>query len=300
MKRLALLPFLAFALVFPSCEKKAETTAAPTAAATPKAEGHVLARKNGLPAAGTTRTEVTATEMKDAVMNVKAAGQDVKGTMSRRDNANEVTEGLAPGKARRTLASKTTEQRMIIMGQEQPGPDEADPLQGVPVIIEHKDGAWTATLETGSATKEQESALAEIVRDLENDSDFALYGDAARKPGEQWDVDLKTLGVFGSAEKLSGTFRVEFIEVKDFQGISCAVLKSIYDLTGSTVVKDEEPSMGITLKGETTVYRSLADLDDVEATMTGTVRLEGSPTPEVKMVIEGPMTLTTKATIEKK
>jgi hypothetical protein len=263
-------------------------------------EGHVLARKGGLPPVGTTLTEATVHEMPDAVLALKMGEQEIPGTMSTKEVSNEVVEGLSPTKVRRILTSKTSENRMVIMEQEQPAPEEGDALQGLPVIIEEKDGKWTATLEEGKATEEQAEALEELVQEQVDDTDFAIYGDSPRKPGDKWDVDLKTLPTFGGATGMKGSFGVEFVEVKDFKGTPCAVLKFNVDLAGTTVKKGEGPVMNIKLKGEALSHRSLADLVDLDFKLTGTVTVDGSPAPQATMTMTGPMTLTGSATLEKK
>jgi hypothetical protein len=263
------------------------------------AEGHVLARKGGLPLPGKAVTHSMLREMKDADLTLEMGDKKVPGKLTSKEASNEVVEGISPVKARRVLTSKTVEARMVVMEQEQPGPDKADPLQGLPVILEEKDGKWDAALEEGEATAEQKTALAEVAKNANENDDLAIYGETPRKPGDKWEVDLSKLPSFGGAKDLKGTFVVEFVEVKDVQGTSCAVLKSTVDLSGTTVKEgDEGPTLNIKLKGEATVHRSLADLVDLESKMTGTMGMEGEAGPGMKMAISGPITMTRTATVK--
>jgi len=261
------------------------------------AEGHVLARKGGLPLPGKSVTHSMLREMKEADLTLEMGDKKVPGKLTSKEATNEVVEGISPVKARRILTSKTIEARMVVMEQEQPSPDKADPLQGVPVILEEKDGKWEAALEEGEATAEQKTALAEVANTANENDDLALYGEAARKPGDKWEVDLSKLPGFGGAKDLKGSFVVEFVEVKDVQGTPCAVLKSTVDLSGTKA--GEGPALNIKMKGEAVVHRSLADLVDLESTMTGTMGMEGEAAPGMKMKIDGPVTMTRTATVGK-
>jgi hypothetical protein len=263
------------------------------------ADGHVLAHKGGLPAVGKTVTRTMVREMKDAELALEMGDKKAPGKVSSKEAANEVVEILSPTKARRILTSKTTESRMVVMEHEQPGPEKADPLQGLPVILEEKDGKWTATLEQGEATPEQKTALEALAKEGDEEDSVAIYGEAPRKPGEKWDVDVTKLPSFGGAKDLKGTFAVEFVEVKEIQGVSCAVLKTTMDLAGTTVKEDEGPVLNIKMKGEALVHRSLADLVDLESTFSATMDMDGEAGPGMKMKITGPVTMNRTATVGK-
>jgi hypothetical protein len=196
---------------------------------------------------------------------------------------------LAEGKARRVLMSKTVENRAVIEEMEQPAGEEHDELQGLPVIVEFKDGKWAASLEEGEATAEQKKALEDYLEQLRAEADVATYGKDSRKPGDTWKVDLKSLKQFCGAEGLEGDFSVQFVEVKEVGGTPCAVLKAVFDLKGLSPKKKDEPQLKMTVKGEAVVHRSLADLVDLEARLDGTVTAEGAPGGGMTFSIEGPI-----------
>lgn len=306
MKHLTAGVLLGAGLLLTSCKEKSESGAAASGtadapkAAVAKSDGHVLAKKDALPPVGKTRTKEMTMEMKEAALNIEAAGQKMEGTMSRKDTKVETLETLSAGKARRILVSSTGEGTMVMNGQEQPAPEPKDPLVGVPVILELKDGKWTAALESGAATPELEKELDKVVKEYTKDDDLAMYGDKPRKPGDKWDVDPKTLSNFGDAQDLTGSFNVEFVEVKEVQGVRCAVLKTLFDVAGDADTDDATgaPAMKIKLKGEALVHRSLADLIDVDGKITGNMAIDGTPAPQVNMHAEGPMILTNKASIK--
>ncbi|WP_035613676.1 hypothetical protein, partial [Haloferula sp. BvORR071] len=132
------------------------------------------------------------------------------------------------------------------------------------------------------------------------DSELAMYGEAPRKVGEKWNVDPKNLGGFADAKNLTGTFTVEFVEIKDFQGTPCAVLKSQFDVVGQADSEGGEgPKMTMKLKGEALSHRSLADKEDLEAKITSTMTMDGEAGPGMAMHVEGPFNMTTKTTLKK-
>ncbi|MEK7954192.1 hypothetical protein [Luteolibacter soli] len=266
------------------------------------ADAFVLARKdhtNSPSLTGKSVTQATVREMNEAGLTLEMGEKKIPGKVSNKEVANEVFEIISPVKVRRTLTSKTSESRMVVMENEQPGPEKTDPLQGLPVIIEEKDGKCTVTLEKGEATPEQKAALDELEKDGNDREALAIYGDAPRKPGDKWDVDLAKLPSFGGAKDLKGSFVVEFVEVKELQGTSCAVLKSTLDLSGTTVKEGDEPTLSIKMKGEVVVHRSLEDLVDLDSKMSATLDMDGQAGPGMKMKITGPVTMSRTATIAK-
>jgi hypothetical protein len=303
MRKLAIGTLVGAGLALSSCGEKSKPGGGGTVTVEEaKSDSHVLAEKHSsrLPAKGSSYTKESSGGMKDAKMNVEAAGQKMEGTMSRSESSVETWQYVSDNKARRTLESKSVSGAMTMAGQDQPIPDEKDALVGVPVIVELKDGKSVASLETGTPDAEQAQALEKLNKVLEDNSDFAMYGDTPRKVGDKWTVDPKALGAFGEAKDLKGDYTVEFVEIKDFQGTTCAVLKSVFDVSGTTEAEGEgDPSMTVKIKGEATSHRSLADKVDLDAKITSTMTLEGSPAPQVKMNVEGPFDLHQKVSIKK-
>ncbi len=290
MKTPALIPFTALALLLAAPALRAD-----------EAKSYVLAKKGAAPAVGTTVAVKTTADYSDAKLELKVESQTVPGTMSTKMASNEVLEGLAPGKLRRTLASKTSEQRITVQGSEQDPPEQADALQGLPVIMEYKGDAWTAKLEDGEPEKEQKKALEELVKQFDTDTDFTIYGDAPHKPGDKWNVDAKTIKQFAGMEKLEGSYSVEFVEVKEVGGVACAMLKSTFDLSGlSTEGKEADKQMKMKVKGETLTKRSLADMVDLNSKCTAVMSGEGEVQEGMTMSIEGPLVAETSTTVEKK
>ncbi|WP_035613673.1 hypothetical protein [Haloferula sp. BvORR071] len=298
MKTLAIRTLLGAGLVLGVCGNaaKAEDGAAVTEAAKP--EGYVLAAKESkLPAKGVTHTDENSAEMKDAKMSIDASGKKMEGTMNRSEKSVDTWVYVADNKARRTLTSKASTNAMTMNGANRPVPGDKDPLVGVPVIVEYKDGTYVVTLEAGTATPEQSVALEKLSGSLKRDSQFAMYGDTPRKVGDKWNVDPKNVGGFGDMQDLSGTFTMELVEIKEFQGVPCAVLKSQVDIKGSSAEGGPGQKTRIQVKGEAICHRSLADKTDLEVKTTSIMTMDGSPAPQVTMHVEGPFNMTQKTTV---
>lgn len=293
---IALLPFL-----FISCGKKSAGKTAESPAAEATTEGIVLARKDFLPAVGTVVTTVASMDMEDAVMKVKAGPQEMEGTATQKSSGKETLEILSPEKLRRNVISKKNSGKMSINGNEQPADDKTDPLEGIPVIVERKGGTWTAALESGDKPDAaQQKGLDKMVDEIVRNSDLQMYGAAPRKVGDKWEVDPSKLMNFGEAEQITGTYSVEFVSVEDFQGTKCAVLKGIFEIKGKTVSEGNAPPMDLHFKGQAMSRRSIADMQDLDVEVDGTMAINGSPAPNVELEVKGPARITQKTSLGKK
>jgi len=263
-------------------------------------EAIVLAREHYLPTAGTIITEESANTMVEAAFKATVGEQEIAGTMTRNGTGEITREILSANKFRYLLESKTTTGRTKINGKEKASPEKTDPLVGIPVILERKDGKWSASLENGDhPSAEQKASLDKQVAAAEKDSDFGMYGDTPRKPGDKWDVDPAKLTDFGDAVGITGECRVEFLEVRKLHGVRCAVLKATFDLQGKTQGTGGASKMDIRMKGEAVSHRSIADMIDLEVVMDGTFTTNGSPKPQMTMHMEGPIRVTAKNTLKK-
>lgn len=263
-------------------------------------ESVVLAKKGHIPPVGTIHSKEMNMTMVDAVVNLTAAGQVMAGSMSRSDKGEETMEVLSPVKIRRILKSKTGEGKMSVAGQEQPIPSTPDALLGVAVIVEKDGEKWTASLEgTDKPTPEQEAALKKVTKEFGNEADLGMYGDTPRKPGDKWKVDPSKIGFSGGTD-MKGDYTVEFIGMKEFQGVQCAELKATFDFSGKTEEEQEgAPSMGMNLKGEVTSHRSIKDMVDLDVNMNSTTTITGSPAPQVTMEIKGPMKMVQTVSVKR-
>ena len=164
-------------------------------------------------------------------------------------------------------------------------------------VLQPLGGTWTATLETGAPTAAQQQALEKVAAEFGGEG-YTLYGDTPRKPGDRWEVDASKLGEFGGLESLAGTFRVEFIEVKEFKGTPCAVLEMKIEISGLATRERSIKPMSMKLKGNAVVHRSLEDLVDLEQLLEGEATIEGEPAPGMSMWTKGPMKVTSQASVQ--
>ncbi len=272
-------------------------------------ESYVLAVKSeGFPQApGTKITKESTTEIQAAKMSITAQAprkandpgapqvepQTKEGTMTRKETRAENLEVLSPTKARRTMDAGKVEGSIFIEGQERPLPKGPSPLEKVPMIVEYKDGKYEVTLEAGEPSAVQTQLLAQFSKMHGNDNDSLIYGTEPRKPGDKWDVDPKSVRFMGEAEDLSGSYKIEFVEVKEFQGTPCAVLKAAFDITGKS--KNGKASF----KGTATTLRSLADKMDLEVKMEASMVMDTQPNPQITTHVAGPFVSTQTTKVEK-
>lgn len=259
---------------------------------------YVLAKKNFVPPTGTKLSKEVSSDFKEAAMKINAAGQSIDGTMTRTESCTETREVVSPEKIRLVTESREVVGKMNIAGQEQPTPEQPDPLLKKAILLELKEGKWTAGLEGGGEPSEtQKAGLEKLAVAANTDSDYHMYGDTPRKVGDEWPVDPSKTG-FGDGAALAGTYSVKFVEVKDVDGVKCAVLKSVYDLVGKVETGNDE-GLGMQMKGEAVATRSLADLTDLNVEINATMTLEGSPEEGVAMNIKGPMKGVQKIAVKK-
>ncbi|RYD17614.1 MAG: hypothetical protein EOP88_25655 [Verrucomicrobiaceae bacterium] len=292
---LVLLPF-----VFASCGKKTTEKSADTPAAEAASDAVVLAKKDFLPPVGSVLTRVSSMSMEDSVLKVQAGPQEMEGTATQKGSSKETIEALSADKVRRVVISKKSGGKMTINGNDQPTGDKTDPLEGKPVLLERKDGKWTAGLESGEADADQRKSLDKMAEEITRNSDFQMYGDTPRKIGDKWDVDPSKLMSFADSKNLTGSYSVEFVSVEEFQGTKCAVLKATFEMNGEIPSEGEGAPMKMTLKGTAVSKRSIADMLDLDVDVDGTMTVKGSPAPNVNLEVKGPVKITEKNSLGKK
>lgn len=288
MKNHLTIASVGLSLLLVSCGKKETTTTADPG--TSAADGaYILASGDLLPPPGKTRSISQTTEMKDAKVSISIGDNQMEGAINQETESIQTKEPISADKLRHVIVSETDAGTIVMQGQEQPTPQKDNSLVGIPVIVELKEGKLTASLEEGTPTEEQQTALDKILKNYESHEDFVMYGDTPRKPGDTWEVDTSKLTNFAGATELSGTFTVEFKAVEEIDGVNCALLACVFDLTGKTISDDEAPPMGITIKGNADVIRSIKDLVDLDVKLSGTVAIEGSLAEGIKMNVDGQM-----------
>ena len=265
----------------------------------PAAGGHVLAKPataaSSLPP-GVKRTIETVAEVKNASVTVDTTGKSAQGTMSSKDSDVMTMEGISETRFR-TVQEKVVQEGSIVFGDKvQPKPQEQPLLKGIPVIVEKKeDGRYSATFERGGPTAEQTTMLGTLATSFAAKDEFALYGDAPRKPGDKWNVDAKLAGGFVGPGDWTGTCKIEFVEVKDVGGIPCAVLKAVFDVKGSLPPRAGMPPTNLTYQGEAITQRSLADLLDLEVKVQARTTMVREQALTMRMRVSGNYTMLRKS-----
>ena len=269
-----------------------------TAVRAAEAETYQLAKKGYVPPVGTVLTLENSMTMKDSAMTIEAQGQQIEGKASRTSSRQEISEVISPTKLRVTIKKADSQGTMTVNGQDQETPEEPEALLNHPIILELNDGKWTASLESGGEpTARQKARLNDKEKSANQESDLEMYGTTPRKVGDEWKADPSKIGV-GEGTEMKGDYKVKFVEVKEVNGIKCAVLKATYDFKGKM-----DPSAGkvssLAMKGEAVSVRSIADLTDLEVRLNSTTTVDVSPADGVAVHIVGPTEMIQKSTLKK-
>lgn len=176
----------------------------------------------------------------------------------------------------------------------QPGEPELerDPLEGVPVIVKEVEGDWVVKLEKGEPNKAQKEELEELKKDLNTDSDPEMYGTKPRKIGESWKVDAALLPG-GDEMEMEGKVTLTFKKVRNYKGMRCAVITGTVNAK-MNVGEDEEMDIGVKMKAQVEILRSLEFYEDVKYSLSGTTEFSGTVETAqgpVTMEGKGPMVL---------
>jgi hypothetical protein len=217
----------------------------------------------------------------------------LKGALT--STTGEEVQGLQinPDQARYLLTKSTSQNSFVLGGKEQVEPEEKAPLLQVSVILERAKDRWSARLEKGEATKEQEEALGELEDEWNADFDSEMYGTKPRRIGEQGEVDANDIpGFRDAAEGVKGKVTLTLVGEKAVNGERFARLKGTIDAVMMVKAEaDDDPDTKIGLKGKIKLLRSLKYFTDTEIEMKGqmsmTVEGPGSTGP-MKMTGSGP------------
>lgn len=287
MRSYITIAFLGAAFSLASCGKKETPEPNSETGAATSAKAYVLAEKSMIPSTEKTITTSAEFEMDGAEMTLTMAGNEIKGSMSNETKTTETTQRVSENTLRHVIVSEVEKGTIVMNGQEQPTPQKTNPLIGLPVIVKVEDGEVTAALEEGVATPEQEAAMDELIAKFENNEDLVMYGDSPRQVGDRWDVDPSMLTNFSGATGLSGTFTTQLKSVEEIDGVKCAMLECVFDLSGKTMTSGDEPQMEISIAGRADVIRSIEDLIDLDAKMTAEMLVQGEPAPGMSMEVKG-------------
>lgn len=238
----------------------------------------------------------------NATMLISAPGQDITGEMSVENTQTETITILSATQIRVMHKPTTVVAKIIVNGKEENAPsDKPGPLDSLNVLLDKSDGKWTASIENGATPSEaQKKALEEQAAMYNANDELLLYGEAERMPGDKWDVDIATLRTFAGTMPGTGKgmIHLEFVEITNFNGVECALIKSTFEVAGKTPPEGSQPSMDATLKAENITYRSLSDFTDLQTTIKGDIMIKGPAGENVELTINGKNLSETKVTIK--
>jgi hypothetical protein len=169
---------------------------------------------------------------------------------------------------------------------------ERGPLVGETVLRQPLGGTWKNTLVGKAPTPKQQKEL-ESLPPLENTDDLVPEG--AVKPGHTWKIDAARLRKLIGARctALTGEASMTFERTTTHGGESCALIQVTMNVKGK-MLDDDNNAMAIEVTATGTTYQSLKTGYDVQTSLTGTIKIEGTVVREgqrIQTEISGPITL---------
>jgi len=296
MKYYHLIAATGFAFALFSCGEKEEIESPNGTGTTETEKTYILATGDLLPASAKKRTTTEITEIHDGKITVKMGDETISGDMTQRSESVKTAEPITAEKLRHVVVRETEEQTFILDGEEQKEDAERNPIIGVPVIVEFRNGEITAYLEQGAPTGEQEKKLEQIQKNYQSSESLAMYGAEPRKPGDVWDVDVSKLLNFAGGTGFSGSFTMEFKSVEEIDGMLCAKLECVFDISGKIPTGDDHFEMDLSMKGKADIVRSIEQLVDIDVNLVGTMNAGGAIDDDIAMQMGG--TIAVRQTVE--
>ena len=262
---------------------------------------YVLAREGAPLPAGKTFANKRAISMTDAKMALEAGEQVVQGVMSTLEEEERLIEFVDQTKVRISVTKQNKQMAMQVGQAPVRKRGRVKATEGKVFLVEKVDGKWSAKVEKGEVTKEQEEEIQRELKSLETkfseNYDTEIYGTEPRKIGESWKVAARFVPLAAGLDIKEGECTLEFKEVKTIDGEDFAVLKMVYDIKA---VSDEVDQKGMSLHftgtGET--LRSLSLLMDYQFDGESKVEIDGmlpiQQGKEIAMKVSGVSRITSR------
>ncbi len=233
--------------------------------------------------------------MAEGKVKVEVAGQAMDGTVSNSSKEDIIYDFISEDKIRVSFEKNRSLEKSSMMGQEQ-DTEEIHPSEGKTILLEKKEGKWVGKLAEGEIDEVDQEKFDEKVKSLEKEfnvvDDLAMYGAEPRKVGESWDVDPSLMPGMEEFNVTGGKLTMTLVEVKEFQGEPCAILKTSFSIKAE-MTEDPLKGVGVAFEGSGRIVRSLALLTDYKFTGEMTMEMSGDMEPQpgivAKMSMKGDM-----------
>lgn len=227
----------------------------------------------------------------DAKIGIEVAGQSLEGMMNSSNKEELLYDFVSEDQIRVTYETKRSLEKSIMAGNET-DKEEVDPAEGKTILLEKKDGKWVAKLEKGKVEEADQEKFDETLESLADefneDGDPKLYGIEPRKIGDSWDVDPKVMPGMEEFDVKGGKMTMTFLEVKDYQGEPCAILKTSFKIDAE-MTEEKMKGLGVSFAGNGRIVRSLKYLTDFK--FTGEMKMKMSGDMEVQPGMNAKMTM---------
>jgi len=256
---------------------------------------YILAKKVAPLPTGKKFKVVKNMSMPDTRVGIEVRGRQMDRTMSRSNKDESIFEFVSDDKIRVTYLKKRGLKRTSAGGQEQEE-EEVEVAEGKSFILEKKEGKWTGKLEEGEVEEADQESIDKVIKRLEQtfnqSNDEHMYGTEPRKVGDSWEVDPTFMPGMDEVDITGGKMTMTFLEVKNYEGEPCAVLRTSFAMDGTP---EEEMMKGAVVKltGNGRILRSLNHLADFKFTGEMTMKMTGDFEPQpgikAKMTMNGSM-----------
>jgi len=222
-----------------------------------------------------------------------------EGTMDLKTTKVIETRNETALKIKAKITTSENKQTMTMNGQELPQPPQAMPLVNVPLVISFTDGVWKASREDGEKVNDADAVeLSNLEKSVSGVEDKNIYGTKPRKPGDNWVVDAKEMGMVDVSDDVEGSVKLNFDKVADHEGVECAFLTGKIEMAGSPPANGGVTGGKMELNGTFKIIRSLESQIDVFRELNGTMKME-MITPGGTMKISGPTVMKKPAVVGK-
>ena len=250
-----------------------------------KGPSFVLAKKDAVLPVGTKVAVSGKFLIEDVQLSIRDSRQlEVGSYWSTREKTMQY-EVVAPSKLNVKVESSL--EKVRVLRKDQPLSEESKngSLVGIPMVVELKDGKWSSSpVQKIELNEQQQEAALELVDSVSGIEGLRMYGSEPRHVGQNWNVTPSAIPGMEDSE-VSGTFKLSFDRLEEFDGHQCAVLIGMIAVTGT-----QGEGLTSQMSASTTIYRSIEHMVDLKMKIEGRLTLMQVDSG-VQKTVRGPFTM---------
>ncbi len=215
-------------------------------------------------------------EMPNATITLEQGNSYITATESTAKNWMLLTDIMAandgaPTVIRQTIQSDNRSTQLTLEGKEPTTQETKGPLVGATILFEWKNGSWEKSLVDKQPNAEEKAELDQ--QQFVNVDD--IYPKEKVSPGYSWELkDQQLVHFLPNAFSIRGDALCAFEKIESHRGEKCAVITQHVDANFKMLVGRDEAA--VEFGGNSTTYRSLDKLIDLETVMDGQMVIQTS------------------------